>query len=188
MKLVIKMVGLDEIFKTLEQNKNIDKAVKGDMAELIIIFNKFFPTVNLNNLNERLKDLKIDRTNKFVSKKIVNYYPLTNTLSFNVNEIKKGYDMRHVLMHGLLCIITAHDDTYGFDQNNKLLALNVGYTEILTNFIVGNNQELTLFDDEVIATNMVAALIGNDVLFESYFTNNSAKVVDALVNEGEIEL
>lgn len=181
------MVGLDEVFKTLEKNEFIEKEVKADIAELVIIFNRFFPNISLNNLNTRLKDLKIDRTNKFVSNKIVNYLPLKNVLSFNVSEVKKDYDMRHVLMHGILCILTAHDDTYGFDQNNKLTALNVGYTEILTNFIVGNSKELTLFDDEVIATNLIAELVGNDVLFEAYFTNNPSLVANALVSEGEIE-
>lgn len=186
MNMVIKMVGLDEVLNTLNQNGFIDKEVKSNIGELIIIFHKFFPKISLQNLNTRLRNLKIERTNKFVSKKIVNYYPVTNTLSFNVGEVKKDYDMRHVLMHGLLCIITAHDDTYGFDHNNKFIALNVGYTEILTNFLVGNSKELTLFDDEVIATNLIAELIGNDILFEAYFSNNPSLVADALVSEGEV--
>ncbi len=172
------------IFETLKNNQNIDSEFKDLIQELIIIFTKFFPNVDLTNLNNRLGSLKIVKTNKLVSNDVIDYNSISNELSFNLEEIMKDYDLRHILMHGLLRIITAYDNTFGFDQNNKFTALNIGYTEIITNFIIGNDSDLTLFDDEVIATNLIADVIGHDVLFQSYFTNNSNMLASTLVDKG----
>ena len=92
--------------------------------------------------------------------------------------------MKHILMHGLLNVISSNDVQSGFNYNDKFKALNAGYTEILTNNLVGNDGELSYLDDEVVSTNMIASMIGNDVLFESYFSNDTNKLVQALVNEG----
>ena len=50
--------------------------------------------------------------------------------------------------------------------------------------MIGNDGDLSYLDDEVISTNLIASMIGNDVLFESYFNNDTNKLVTALVNEG----
>ena len=44
-------------------------------------------------------------------------------------------------MFAILTIITAKDNFYGFDTNGKLKALNIGVTEMITNFLVGNDGE-----------------------------------------------
>ena len=154
------------------------------MQELIVVFSKFFPNVDLTNLNKRLEDLKVVKLNKLVSNDIIDYNSVDNELLFNKDKIMQDYDLKHVLMHGLLRIITAHDNTFGFDQNNHFIALNIGYTEIVTNFIIGNDSELTLFDDEVIATNLIADIIGHDTLFQAYFTNNSNLLAQTLIDKG----
>lgn len=175
---------IEVVFETLKKNSNIDNEFKELIQELIIIFTQFFPNVDLTNLNNRLENLKIIKSNKLVSNDIIDYNSVTNELIFNLEEIMKDYDLRHVLMHGLLRIITAHDNTFGFNQNDRFIALNIGYTEIITNFIIGNNSDLTLFDDEVIATNLIADVIGHDVLFQAYFTNNANLVASSLVDKG----
>lgn len=175
---------IETVFETLKKNNNIDNEFKDLIQELIIIFSKFFPNVDLTNLNSRLDTLKIVKSSKFVSNDIIDYNSTNNELLFNLEEIMKDYDLRHVLMHGLLRIITSHDNTFGFDQNNRFVALNIGYTEIITNFIIGNDSELTIFDDEVIATNLIADVVGHDVLFQAYFTNNSNLLATTLMNKG----
>ena len=129
-------------------------------------------------------DLKIEKSNKFINKRVVKYNLNTNILEFNTEEIDKGYDMKHILMHGLLNIISSNDVQSGFNYNDKFKALNAGYTEILTNNLVGNDSDLSYLDDEVISTNLIASMIGNDVLFEAYFGNDTNKLVNALINEG----
>lgn len=172
---------LENVLKAVDDNMQLDTDLKENIKGLIIIFNKFFPNISLENLENRLKTLRIEKTSKFISKRIFDYNPMQNVLSFSFDKIMQEYDIRHVMMSALLTIMTSHDNTYGFDQDNELIAFNVGYTEILTNFLVGNEKEFSLFDDEVIATNLIAEVIGNDTLFEAYFTNNPKLVMDAIM-------
>ena len=178
------MIKLEDVFKAIDSNTDIDSEVKENITELINIFNSTFPKIDLSNFAKRIMDLKIEKSNKFINKRVVKYNFKTNILEFNVDEINKGYDMKHILMHGLLYIISSNDIQTGFNYNDKFKALNAGYTEILTNNLVGNDSDLSYLDDEVISTNMIAAMIGNDVLFESYFNNDTNKLVNALINEG----
>ncbi|MBE6160300.1 MAG: hypothetical protein E7157_04565 [Lactobacillales bacterium] len=178
------MIKLEDVFRAIDSNNNIDSEVKENIKELINIFNSTFPNVDLSNFTKRIMDLKIEKSNKFINKRVVKYNFKTNILEFNVDEINKGYDMKHILMHGLLNVISSNDVQTGFNYNDKFKALNAGYTEILTNNLVGNDGELSYLDDEVVSTNLIATMIGNDVLFESYFNNDTNKLVSALINEG----
>ena len=175
---------LENVYNAIDSNSNIDNNVKEDIKELITIFNKTFPNIDLSAFAKRVANLKIEKSNKFINKRVVKYNHNTNILEFNVDEINKGYDMKHILMHGLLNIISSNDTQSGFNYNDKFKALNAGYTEILTNNLVGNDGELSYLDDEVISTNLIASMIGNDVLFDSYFNNDTNKLVQALINEG----
>ncbi len=179
-----KMIKLEDVLKAIDSNSNIEKEVKENIKELIVIFNRTFPNIDLSNFAKRIMNLKIEKSNKFINKRVVKYNFKTNILEFNVDEINKGYDMKHILMHGILNVISSNDVQTGFNYNDKFLALNEGYTEILANNIVGNESEISYLDDEVISTNLIATMIGNDVLFESYFNNDTNKLVMALVNEG----
>lgn len=174
---------LENVFKAVDENPNLDSNLKDNIKGLVIIFNKFFPNISLDNLEKRLKGLMIEKTPKFVSKRIYDYNPVNNVLSIQLEKVEEDYDMKHVMMSALLTIMTSHDYTYGFDQDNQFIAFNTGYTEILTNFLVGNEKEISLFDEEVIATNLIAEVIGNDTLFEAYFTNNPSLVMDAIMKE-----
>jgi hypothetical protein len=87
-------------------------------------------------------------------------------------------------MYGLLNVISSNDMQSGFNYDDKFKALNAGYTEILANNLVGNDSDLTYLDNEVISTNLIASMIGNDVLFDAYFNNDTKKLATALINEG----
>lgn len=178
---------LEEALKAIDENSSIESEVKEMIKHLIIVFNTHFQTISLENFINRIKTLKIEKTNKFVSKKLFDYMPLTNVLSFNVEKIKQEYDMKHVMMSALLNIITAHNNTYGFDRDNKLLTCNTGYTEILSNLLVGNEGDISDYDEEIIATNLIAELIGFEVLFTAYFSNDYQKVATAISEWGETQ-
>ncbi len=178
------MINLENVYSDIDSNQDITQDLKENIKELITIFNKSFPNIDLSNFAKRIKNLKIEKSNKFINKKVVKYNHGTNILEFNIDEIDKGYDMKHILMHGLLNVISSNDVQSGFNYNDKFKALNAGYTEILTNNLVGNDSDLSYLDDEVISTNLIATMIGNDVLFDCYFNNNTNKLVTALINEG----
>lgn len=178
------MIKLEDVYKAIDSNQNIDSSIKENIKELITIFNKTFPNIDLSNFAKRIMELKIEKSNKFINKRVVKYNFKTNILEFNVDEINKGYDMKHILMHGLLYIISSNDVQSGFDYNDKFKALNAGYTEILTNNLVGNDGDISYLDDEVISTNLVSTIVGNDILFESYFNNDTNKLMRAFIDKG----
>lgn len=175
---------MNQIEETLDKNTNISEAVKTNIFELVGIFHHNFPNIDLSNLNNRLSNLVIDSGSKYVYKEVSNYNPTSNVLNLNMEELVKNHDMKHVLMYELLHIITAKDNYVGFDKDNALIALNTGYTEILTNNLVGNESDIDYHTDEVIATNLIANMIGNDIMFKAYFTNDFKLINNVLENAG----
>lgn len=178
------MITIDDVKVTLDNNPYLEKEIKENIKELLDIFNTRFPDVNLQNLNNRIGNLKIEKSNKFINKRVSHYNLNTNILEFNIDEINKGYDMKYILMFELLNIITANNVQTGFNYNDKFIALNAGYTAILANNLVGNDSDIPYLEDEIISTNLIAGIIGEDVLYESYFKNNANLIMNALLNEG----
>lgn len=175
---------MNQIEETLEKNTNISDSVKKNISELVSIFHNKFPNVDLKNINKRLSSLVIDSGSKYVYKEVSNYNPISNILILNMDELAKNHDMKHVLMYEILNMITAKDNYTGFNKDNKLIALNTGYTEILTNNLVGNDSDIEYHVDEVIATNLIANMIGNDIMFKAYFTNDFNLINNVLENVG----
>ena len=174
----------NEIKVILDGNSYITEEVKENLMELIELFNKKFPDIDLTGLNERLKSLIIRRESMFLVKLPCQYNPHTNEILINLGRFE-DCDARHWMMHCLLGIITAKDNYYGFNnEDDKLVALNEGYTEIVTNYLVGDIEDNFYFD-EVVVTNLISKIIGEDVLFDAYFSNDSNKVIDAMIKAEE---
>ncbi|MBR3897698.1 MAG: hypothetical protein IKJ43_00265 [Bacilli bacterium] len=175
---------VQEIKVILDENQNITEDVKDNLLELITTFNDTFSDVNLDNLKERLKSLKIKRESMYLTKLPCEYKPFNNEILVNVGRFEQC-DARHWLMHALLGIITAKENYYGFNNSdNKFVALNEGYTEIITNNLVGDVDN-NFFTDEIIMTNLIAKIIGEDVFYDAYFSNDSEKVLKAMIEAEE---
>jgi len=171
---------IETIKMTLNTNENITSEVKENLLELITIFNNNFKEVDLANLNERLKTLIIKRESMFLVKLPCKYNPYTNELLINLGLFEEC-DAKHWLMHALLGMITAKDNYYGFNnEENTLVALNEGYTEIITNNLVGD-VENNFFTDEVIMTNLISKAVGADTMYNAYFNNDSKSIVRAMI-------
>lgn len=171
---------IETIKNTLNQNQNITPEVKNYLMELIEVFHKKFTNIDLTNLNERLKTLIIKRESMFLVKLPCQYNPHTNEILINLGRFEEC-DAKHWMMHCLLGIITAKDNHYGFNnENDTLVALNEGYTEIITNYLIGD-LENNFFFDEIVITNLISKVIGEDTLFEAYFTNDSERVLRAMI-------
>ncbi len=172
-------MDLNEIKNSLNSNPNLTDDIKDCLMELVSLFNSKFPMVNLANLNERLKTLKIIRGSRFLIKKSSCYDPISNEILINLVKIDNSIDCKHILMRELLNMITAKDNFTGFNKDNAYEALNIGYTEILTNYLVGNESEVE-YEDEIVATNMIANVIGNDTLFNAYFNNDETLIMNSV--------
>lgn len=180
------MITLEDIKISLDSNTNFNDELKDNIFGLIHLFNSKYPEISLEYLNNNLKTLQIVKSSKYVNERISKYNHLKNILELNVERIGEGYDMQHVMMSALLNILTNNGEQTGFNNNNRFEALNAGYTEILSNNLVGNDSKIDIkyLEDEIISTNMVAIMVGNDAMFEAYFKNDAAVFVKKLVNEG----
>lgn len=170
-------MDLNEIKNSLNSNPNLTD-IQDCLMELIYLFNSRFPAINLSNLNERLKTLKIIKGSKYLVKNSSHYNPVTNELLINLSKINDN-DCKHILMRELLNIITAKENFTGFNKDNAYEALNIGYTEILANYLVGNETE-SKYEDEIVATNMIAGIVGNDTLFNAYFNNDATLIMNSV--------
>ena len=178
---------VEEIEAVLNGNQNLTQGLKMNFLELVVIFQKQFPTISLENLKNRLQTLNIDKLNRYVSSEVSKYDPVLNTLMINEERLGKDVDAKHVLMYELLSMITAKDNYTGFNFNHQFEALNIGYTEILTNYLVGNETEDFVHADEIVATNLISISIGNDILLHAFFNNDYMTLTKSLIDAG-IEL
>lgn len=162
---------LDKIKESLNSNLYLTEDIKENITDLVEIFNNQFPNVDLTNLIEKLKTLQIEKGSKFLFRGLSKYNPIENKMLITLSQIDNDTDCKHILMRELLNIITSKDNFTGFNIDNKYEALNIGYTEILANLLVGN-ESVNEYEDEVIAADLMVRLIGEENVFNAYFKND----------------
>lgn len=175
---------LEQIQINLDNNEYLTDDIKNNIYSLVVIFNKKFPEIKLRNLSEKLKTLKIETISKFAQKDVIKYLPKDNLITINLTEADGEHDFKHLLMFVLLQIITSNGNNFGFDVDNKYEALNLGYTEILTNNLVGNESENLYFTKQAIHANVIGDIVGLDVMFNAYFFNKVSLILDVIEESG----
>ena len=177
------MEMVDAIKRVLDANINISNELKENIMELVKILNKAFPDIDLTNLKNRLSNIEIKKLNKFISNNVSMYSNVNNVLYLNGEKLN-DYDARHVLMYELLNIASSTDTKRGFVEDGRFEALNVGYTEILANYLVGNESDKSLYQEQAIETNLISIIIGEDVLRKAYFGNDTNLLIEGFNNAG----
>jgi len=175
---------IDQIKLSLDSNPNLSDEMRDMIYGLTVVFNKTFPEVRLKNLSEKLKTLKINKVSRFAQSRVVNYVPATNSIEFNLDELVKGHDVKHLLMYSLLQVITSNGNNTGFDEDHKYEALNAGYTEILASNLVGNESENQYFAPEAVEANIIGIMVGADTMRDAYFYNKPSAIFNALKEAG----
>lgn len=178
---------LEQIKTNLYDNAFLSNEIKENMFHLISIFHQKFPNVSLEVLNSRIGSVKIGKISIYEKKGPVVYDVINNEILLSRKSLGDDYDVQHLMMKGLVGMISANvnDNYYGFNKNDKLFALNLGFTEMLANTLVGNDG-ICDFEEEVLATNLISKLIGREVLFNAYF-NNDAELVLKKMLEAEAQ-
>ncbi|MBQ9072567.1 MAG: hypothetical protein IJY25_05370 [Bacilli bacterium] len=169
---------LEDIKVSLSSNANLPQEVKQKLYELVVTLNKKLPEVNLNKLNEKIKTVKIGKISKYERKGTYNYNVFKNEILFS-NNLEGNYDIDHLLMKALLEMSTSTGTYTGFHSDDRLRALNLAYTEILANYIIGNEGDSDL-EEEMLVTNLLSHIVGKDTMFNSYFTNNGEPIIKAM--------
>ena len=172
------MSFLEEIRVSLKSNPNLTDEIRNKLFELIIVFNKKMPDINLSRLNEKLKTVKLGKLSKFERKGTYYYDVFKNEILFS-KDLESNYDIDHLLTKAILQMSTSTETFTGFNSDDRLRALNLAYTEILANYIVGNEGDSDL-EEEMLVTNLLSHIVGKDTMFNSYFTNNGEPIIKAM--------
>jgi len=172
------MSFLEEIRISLKSNPNLTDEIRNKLFELIVIFNKKMPEINLSKLNQKLKTVKLGKISKFERKGTYYYDVFKNEILFS-NDLEGDYDIDHLLTKAILQMSTSTETFTGFNSDDRLRALNLAYTEILANYIVGNEGDSDL-EEEMLVTNLLSHIVGKDTMFNSYFTNNGEPIIKAM--------
>lgn len=172
------MSFLEEIRISLKSNPNLTEEIRNKLFELVIVFNKKMPDINLSRLNEKLKTVKLGKLGKFERKGTYYYDVFKNEILFS-KDLEGNYDINHLLTKAILQMSTSTETFTGFNSDDRLRALNLAYTEILANYIVGNEGDSDL-EEEMLVTNLLSHIVGKDTMFNSYFTNNGEPIIKAM--------
>lgn len=162
---------MDEIKNSINSNMNLDQLIKEKLFEMIIIFHNKFPNINLNQYNALSKTVKIGRIGKYETRGVSVYDAKDNAILFSPNRLKLDYNLDNLFMRATLGMITSTGKYSGFNSEPDLLALNSAYEEILANYLVGTS-EISDQEEEMVITNLVGIVIGEDILFNAYFAND----------------
>ena len=172
------MISLEELNMSLKNNPNLTEEVREKLYELLKIFNKKLPNINLSTLNDRLKTVRFGKISKFERKGTYYYDVFKNEILFS-RDLEGNYDIDHLLMKAILQMSTSTGTFTGFNSDDRLRAINLAYTEILANYIVGNEGNSDL-EEEMLITNLLSHIVGKDTLYNSYFTNNGEPIIRAM--------
>ena len=172
------MSFLEEIRISLKSNPNLTDEIRNKLFELIVIFNKKIPEVDLLRLNQKLKTVKLGKISKFERKGTYYYDVFKNEILFS-NDIEGNYDIDHLLTKAIVQMSASTETFTGFNSDDRLRALNLAYTEILANYIIGNEGDSDL-EEEVLVANLLSHIVGKDTMFNSYFTNNGEPIIRAM--------
>ena len=172
------MTSIEEIKVSLENNPNLTKEINEKFIELISNFNKKMPDIDLSKLNDRLKTVKLGKMGKF-ERKGTYYYDVFQNEIFLSDDLNGNYDIDHIFTKAILEMTTSTSTFTGFNSDERLRALNLAYTEILANYIIGNEGDSDL-EEEMLVTNLLSHIVGKDTMYTSYFTNNGEPIIKAM--------
>ena len=140
--------------------------------------------LNLDKLNKKLKTVRIGRISKFEKKGTYSYDVIKNEILFSSNRLVDDYDLDHLFMKAILEMTASTDKYTGFKSDEKLRALNEAYTEILANYLIGN-EGISDLEEEIVVTNLISVIpeysFSDDILMLS--SNDTKISAEGILNK-----
>ena len=172
------MSSLEDIKVSLDSNNNLTDEIRNKLYFLTSVLNNKFKGIKLDTLNEKLKTVQLGRIGVFEKKGVYFYDVIENKIMLS-KKLKMNYDLDHIFMKAILEMATSTGKYTGFSSDDRLRVLNLAYTEILANYIIGNEGDTDL-EEEMLVANLLSHVVGKDTLFNSYFSNNGAPIIEAM--------
>lgn len=172
------MNSLENIKVSLDSNTNLTKEVKDKIYSLVEKLDSKIKGINFDRLNKNLKTVKLGRIGVFERKGSYEYDVLENKILLS-KKANGNYDIDHIFMKAILEMTTSTGKYTGFSSDDRLRVLNLAYTEILANYIIGNEGDSDL-EEEMLITNLLSHIVGKDTLFNAYFSNNGDIIIETM--------
>ena len=174
---------IEEVFKTIENNSNLNPKTKTEIKELLIIYASKNPRVDLGTINSNLAKLKIAVGNKYLIKDPLKYVNFDKTIYINTSEPNKDYDYRYLLMRELMLMQTYKNDISKMRQMH-LNPIYEGYASISANNYIGNDGNYNPYEDETIIVNLLGKVVGFESIEELFNNNNQELLMHNLAKTG----
>ena len=172
------MNSLEDIKASLDSNTNLTEDVRERIYSLVKILNTKLKGINLDRLSKNLKTVQLGKIGIFERKGSYEYDVIGNKILFS-KKANGNYDIDHILMKAILEMTTSTGKYTGFSSDDRLRVLNLAYTEILANYLIGNEGDSDL-EEEMLVANLLSHIVGKDTLYNSYFSNNGDAIIAAM--------
>lgn len=187
--MVIWMDELKVAYESIDSNNNLNDGLKENFKELVQIFHQNFGEVSLNNFSEKIKGLKIEKGNKYITKEVAEYNAGKNVMYLNEEKLASAPNgvAAHEMMYVTVALTAANNNSYGFDVDGKVKCLNVGVTEMIANALVLNEKEEidNRKDLSAIVNMMLVPTMSVEQLTKAYFANDQKSIETAVESTNE---
>lgn len=172
---------LEQVLKSIDDNKNITREYKSEIKNIISLIVKQYPSVDLASLYLKISSLKCEKGSKYVFNDIIDYNALSNTITINIEQ--DGYDRKNLLAYALVKMAFSNKDK----QNEKYQAIEAGMCSQVANLLVGNDGDKQINQEELIEVNLLSSIIGFDVIESAFLSNNYSALDEAVKKENGLE-
>ena len=179
------MSSLEDIKVSLDSNTNLTEDVKNKLYSLVKVLNDKLKGIDLEKLSKNLQTVQLGKIGMFERKGAYEYDVIGNRILIS-KKANGNYDIDHIFMKAILEMTTSTGKYTGFSSDDRLRVLNLAYTEILANYLIGNEGDSDL-EEEMLVANLLSHIVGKDTLFNSYFSNNG-DIIIAAMQDSEVGL
>ncbi len=150
---------MKQVQNSLAQNEKLNEEAK---QNLLLLVKEMYRQMTLPRelLVERLKTVSLEEGAKFINREAYHYNIEENSICFQMDQIG---DQKNGLCQALLEMAIIKESGKGLDDQS-LYAIKKGALEIYANYLVGNDSEFGISEDEQIITNLMNILTENQIL------------------------
>lgn len=165
---------LTQLKSSLEQNPNLNEEAK---ESLFILVQRMHQKMNLPTdlLIERLKNVSLEQSSKLLDQDAYHYNVAENNVRFRLDKMD---DQTNTLCQAVLEMAIVRQAGKGIDHED-VVAIKRGSLEIFANYLVQNNGEYGISEDEQIIVNLMDILTEGKIL-EGFVKDDSRIIKSAL--------
>lgn len=165
----------------LLKNKSLSSEVMGDVENIvsIILSSPIAPYIDTNTIRQNVATLNVKEANNTLEPIV--YNSRENVINVDANKIDE-FDSKFLLTKTLLGLMSnkSKEKLSGLTKVNGLKAIDEGIRDNIAESLVGNESEISMYDDEKIIVRLLGEIYGEDVLLESFFDNNPEMLLDKM--------